>query len=84
MDFQNPLDITTYSTLAKDDLKAMIVHDVEKTQSSSIIRPLPDSLIMRHDQYDLLQDDPDMSEMYEVKDQMYRTPLNVMLIRVEK
>jgi len=84
MDYQTPLDITHYSTLPVDELKAMIVHDVEKTQSSSITVPLPDSLIIRQDQYDLLQDDPDMSQMYEVKDQMYRTPLNVMLIRVQK
>lgn len=79
-----PLDITKYEELSKDDLKARIVRDVENTQSTAIEIPLPDLLLIRHDQYDLLQEDPDLFGAYESEQYMYRTPLNVMELRVKK
>lgn len=76
------LDITTYPTLTLDELKLRIVKDVEATQTTKIYQLLPDVLIMRRDQFDLVCDDPDMAGMYNSQDNMWRTPLNVMSIQV--
>ena len=79
-----PLDITKYPTLTLDDLKQRIVKDVEATQTTKIYQLLPDVLIMRRDQFDLACEDPDMAGMYNSKDNMWRTPLNVLEVRVAK
>lgn len=77
------LDICGFSgLLTAEELKVAIGAAVEKTQSSSIQLPLPNIITMRRDQYDLLQDDPDMQAMYQTEDQLYRTSLNVMEVRI--
>ena len=80
---QNPLYITEYPTLSLEELKQKIVVDVEATQSKSLVLPLPDAIIMRTDQYDLLQDDKDLFNAYDSKEYIYTTPLNAMEVRIQ-
>lgn len=80
----NHMDITGYPELDIDALKERITKDVEKTQSRSVILPLPDLLMCRPDQYELMQTDPDLSEVYDSEDYIWRTPLNVMELRIQK
>lgn len=79
----NQLDASVYPELSKDDLKLRIAQDVEKTQSGSILVPLPEVIALRHDQFDLLMDDPDMQNMYQSIDKIWITPLNAMEVRVK-
>lgn len=79
----NVLDMTKFDELSKDQLKEAILDGVKNTQSEALLMPLPDTLIIRQDQYDLLQDDPDLQNMYQSKDRLYATNLNVMEVRVQ-
>ena len=64
-------------------LKERIFKDVQATQNSALLLPLPDILYMRPDQYVLLQDDPDMQNMFASEDRVYATPLNAMEVRIQ-
>jgi len=84
-DYSNALDITKHSSvLSKDALKVQIIADVRATQSGMLIVPLPDILLLRQDQYDLLIKDVDVSVMPSSEDLLYRTPDNAMHIKLKR
>jgi len=64
-------------------LKQAILSAVKDTQRI-ILAPLPDQLLMTKDQYDMLQDDPDMQKMYQSDNLLYITPLNAMEVKVKQ
>lgn len=75
------LDITDWKEKGID-LKRAIGRAVEETQTG-FLRPLPSILKMTTDQYDMLQHDPDMQQMYQSKDHLYVTPWNVMEVLIK-
>lgn len=54
------------------------IHQAVKDTQRYIIRPLPNKLVMRPDQFDELQHDPDMLGDYEPENHVFLTPMNAM------
>lgn len=75
------LDITQYPQKNKLRLQESILEAVKDTQTGFMLT-LPDELHMRVDQYELLQDDPQMLSSH--KDRLYYTKYNCMEVRVLK
>lgn len=67
--------------LVGDELKRVILDSVAHTQKF-IVQELPNWLILSHKQFVSLQDD--LQEMYQTKDRMFLTPLNVMEVDVDE
>jgi len=76
-----PIDISGI-TKTGDELKQEILNAVKDTQGV-LMMELPDQLIMTKEQFEELQPDPDMQQMYESKDFLFYTPLNVMEVWVK-
>jgi len=79
----NTLDITSYKEKGQE-LHDRIVKDVKSVAKSKLILPIPDLLRMTQDQYDELNLLSGMYDVYYTEDKMYKTPYNVMEIRVVK
>jgi len=77
------LDITASKHREITPLKQEIYNAVKDTQRV-IIRELPNQLLMTREQFDLLQEEPEFQRMYESKDFLYYTPMNVMEVRVKQ
>lgn len=80
-----PLDATGFTEKSAAELTKAISDAVKGTQST-IIRALPDRLILTAKQYSLLTGTPEMM-MFEDYDQeyfLYRTKYNVMEVEVKK
>lgn len=75
------LDITDIKKKSKEDLKKDIIEGIKDTQRV-IIQQLPNELLMRVDQYKLLQDDPEMKHAFTSDNHLYWTPDAVMEVRV--
>ena len=80
------LDITDFKKLTRDELQLKIVDAVK---SYSQFTQLPNVIVMRTDQYDLLETDVEMQKMYNSAEQMYSTIdpktfeiLNLMEVKV--
>jgi len=77
----NVLDISGFKE--KDqELKKVILEQV-KDRQKTIIQPHYDVLLMTTKQYDMLQGDPELRQMYQSKDHMYYTPYNVMEVQIK-
>lgn len=77
----NVLDISGFKEKGQD-LKDVILNQV-KDRQKTIIQPHYDVLLMTTEQYDMLQGDPDLRQMYQSTDYMYYTPLNIMEVQVK-
>lgn len=64
-----------------DELKQAIVKAVKDTQLY-LTRPLPDLLIMTREQYEELEDDPQMVGLKDWQSRMYVTQYNAMELDV--
>lgn len=74
------LDITGFKENTLESLHQAIVHAVKDSQRV-LIQEHYSELLMTQAQYDLLQ--PDMDLMYRSDTYLYRTPLNIMEVRVK-
>ena len=79
----NVLDITSYKEKGQE-LHDRIVKDVKSVAKSKLVLPIPDLLKMTQSQYDELSLLSGMYDVYYTEDKLYRTPYNVMEIRVDK
>ena len=75
------LDITNFKQEG-EALKIEIAHAVKSTQSV-LVQPYPSFITMTVKQYQDLQHDPEMKQMYNSKDHMYATPYNVMEVVIK-
>lgn len=75
------LDITPLKEKG-DELKKMIIEGVKDTQRI-IIQELPSELLMTKEQFNDLQSDPMMQNMFQSNEYLYQTPLNVMEVVVK-
>lgn len=65
------------------ELKTAIWQAVKDTQLF-VVRPLPNELVMTGDQYDMLQDDPEMQGMWQSQQRVYVTPDNAMDVIIQE
>lgn len=78
----DPINISDYKNYKTvDELKSYIFSRVKDTQKF-LMKPLPDKLIMNHDQFKLLG--PDFKEYEGIHTRLYFTPMNCMEVQVEK
>ena len=77
----NILDITGFKEQGQA-LKDIILSQV-KDRQKTIIQPHYDVLLMTTKQYDMLQGDPELKQMYQSKDHLYYTPHNVMEVQIK-
>jgi|SRR5688572_11474833 len=75
------LDITKFKQRGKA-LMEVINKEVKATTSRYIYTPVPDSIRMTQAQYDDLMKIASMPNMFHSEDRLYRTPYNVMEVRV--
>ena len=76
-----PLDITGINKTG-EELRQAILDGVKDTQGA-LMMELPDQLIMTREQFNELQPDPELQQMYQSKDFLYHTPLNAMEVWVK-
>lgn len=81
IDLSSPLDITSWKQKGQA-LKEAIEKEVKGLSETLISIPLPSKILMTQAQYDDLMKLGNMSNMFHSEDQMYRTPHNVMEVRV--
>ena len=79
----NTLDITSWK-LHGQELSDRIIKEVKSFAKSKLLVPIPDILMMTQDQYDDLNRQNGMYDVFYTEDKMYRTPYNVMEIRIDK
>lgn len=86
----NQLDITSFKMYTKNTLAAAIEEAVKIWQSNTIEIPLPDVLLMTDKQYQILRPDMktgdtlDVDELKKANEQLYRTPYNIMEVRIKQ
>lgn len=72
------LDMTGFD-LTGENLKDQILKDVKASQTFFGVH-LPDKLIIRKDQFESIEHDT--LRMEDTKDRLYRTPMNIMEVKV--
>ena len=77
----NTLDITNLKETGAD-LIAAILQGVKDTQRT-IIQDLPNELLITKAQFNMLQTQPEMYDMFASGEYFYRTPRNVMEVVVK-
>ena len=79
----NTLDISNWK-IHGQELSNRIIKEVKSFAKSKLLVPIPDILMMTQDQYDDLSRLKGMYDVFYTEDKMYRTPFNVMEIRIDK
>lgn len=78
----NVLDITSFKQKGVK-LHEAIVKEVKPLATSKLLVPIPDVIKMTSEQYDDLNKLSNIQEFYHTEDKMYKTPYNVMEVRVD-